>query len=453
MIPCTELIPSVEALELPGDHFIRLEFNLVLIVLIAINATSCKFMILGWLIDVIAGFLLYYGTYSRKKVLNSVDWAQSVDAAVNADGQVVEYYLVLSVLTWFASTLFEAKSCLFLLKIELGSYKVRNLSKKNFVFLLLSVLATGNACWLMLLFTGEVHQSFECVTQDKLLLIYFWMAALAKNFRVFLQGLVFSSRIAAHSWEFLSNEDNKRDMMARMAFSNVITLRVLLWVVDHYGTGEPWTPKLLLTFLSVVLYLLYHLIIIAWFVHNSSLKQTLLAIVTNPRNLPGIFRATVRGYSVTVRTGIHNALNRFTQFLHVQDPHAHPPLPPPRPLAMEEEGPILTPDKNELVASKSVLPSFPGLLYVTDSSVNLHSTKPQHIFHRYDLGFLSTARDGEEYFPDSSSHSQSTCDPDSALPWRQCIPCQDNDHEPLLEEVVMGRVHNIHTVEKSTPVY
>ena len=167
----------------------------MLIVLVAINAASCKFRILGWLIDVVAGVLLYYGTYSRKKLLNSVDWTQNVDAAMNADGQVVESYLVLSMATWIASTLFEVKSCLFLLKIDLGSYRIWSLSKKSFFFLVLSVVATGNACWMMLLFTSEVHQSFECITQDKLLLTYFCMAALAKNGRVFLQGKTFCSYV------------------------------------------------------------------------------------------------------------------------------------------------------------------------------------------------------------------------------------------------------------------
>ena len=106
-------------------------------------------------------------------------------------------------------------------------------------------------------------------------------------------GLVFSSRIAAHSWEFLPKDNKKREMMARMAFSNLITLRVLIWV--YYHIGEPWTPKLLLTFLSVFLYLFYHLVIIAWFVRNSSLKQSLFTI-TEARHLPGIYCTTVRDH-------------------------------------------------------------------------------------------------------------------------------------------------------------
>ena len=172
-------------LSLAGDNFIRLEFNLVLVVLVAVHVTSCKFLNLGWLINLIAGVLLCYGTYSRKRILSSSDWSLNAISAVNADGQAVENYLVLSLLTWIASTLFEIKSFTFLFKIGLGSYKMWKLSKKDFVFLLLSVLASANASWVMLQFTSEVHQSFECITRDELLLIYFFMAALAKNIRVF----------------------------------------------------------------------------------------------------------------------------------------------------------------------------------------------------------------------------------------------------------------------------
>ena len=236
-----------------------------------------------------------------------------------------------------------------------------------------------------------------------------------------------------------------------MAFSNVITLRVILWIVDHYHIGEPWTPKLFLTFLSVIFYLLYHLVIIVWFIYNSPLKQTLLVTV------PGIFCTTVRGCIVVVRTRIQQAHNYFNQLFHVQDGHAHP-LPPP-PLVTEERGPSLTPDKNELVTSKYVLLPFSDpCVCVTNLPVNLHSTEPQHMFQRYELSYPSasygpsTSVVEECFTTDFRLDSQHGCDKDSPL-WRQCKPCQDNDHKQLMEAVVIGKVCNVNTVEKSSPVY
>ena len=68
-------------------------------------------------------------------------------------------------------------------------YDARALNKRQICFLTLSLLVSANACWVMLQYSSAVHKSFKGLTNDQSLLLYYLMAAAAKNSRVFLQGM------------------------------------------------------------------------------------------------------------------------------------------------------------------------------------------------------------------------------------------------------------------------
>ena len=159
---------------------------LLLLPVISLTKIPC----LGLLIDAIAALWLVYGTIQRKHILQYAEWTHDACAALNADKQTVEQFLYLSMVSWIASIVFEFKSCKFLWKISLASYRLHGLKGKDIVALLISLLGSANACWVMLNFSSNVHRSFENITQDSVLLVYFCLAAFFKNARIFQQGIL-----------------------------------------------------------------------------------------------------------------------------------------------------------------------------------------------------------------------------------------------------------------------
>ena len=148
-------------------------------------------MIIGYLVDVVACVLLLYGTLVRKQILYESRWTNNFCATSE---ETVYNFFVYSLVSWVASAIIEFKSCKFLIrKIQLGGYDVQTLNMKQLLGLTLSLIVSINACWVMLQYSSAVHRSFERWTDDPWLLLYYLMAASAKNSRVFLQGMSCSS--------------------------------------------------------------------------------------------------------------------------------------------------------------------------------------------------------------------------------------------------------------------
>ena len=100
------------------------------------------------------------------------------------------------VVSWVASIIIEFKLCKILVSFckygsQLSRYDVWTLpkAKVQLVIFVVSAIVTLNACWMMLQFSNAVYKSFEMLTSDPWLLMYYLMAAAAKNCRVFLQGM------------------------------------------------------------------------------------------------------------------------------------------------------------------------------------------------------------------------------------------------------------------------
>ena len=183
------IIPPLDFLI--GDYFVSPEFNIVFIIALAILLLSTKKRYLGYLVDVFAAIYLLYGTYSRKEILRETGWGSDASVAKSpADQRTVYDFLVLSLVSWVASVMLEYRSVEFLLKTGLKRYCVNDLRKKDVGALLLSLVTSANACYVMLSFSSDVHRSFENLTDDPWILFYFSLAALAKNLRVFFQGIL-----------------------------------------------------------------------------------------------------------------------------------------------------------------------------------------------------------------------------------------------------------------------
>ena len=155
----------------------------------AVSLTLLRNPFIGCLVDLVASGLLLYATFARKQILSENNWTSDICSAITANEETVYNFFVYSLVSWVASAIIELKSCKFLIcKIQLSHYDVRTLNKRQLSFLLLSLIASANACWVMLHYSSAVHKSFERLTGDPWLLMYYLMAAGAKNVRVFLQG-------------------------------------------------------------------------------------------------------------------------------------------------------------------------------------------------------------------------------------------------------------------------
>lgn len=167
-----------------GDNFVSPEFNLVLVAAFTLAVRRNTFI--SCLVDIVAGGFLLYATSVRNQIFHKNKWIR--------DETAVYHFLVYCLVSWVASIIIEFKSCKILVSFckygsQLSRYDVWRLPKVHLVIFVLSAIVTLNACWMMLQFSNAVYKSFETLTSDPWLLMYYLMAAAAKNCRVFLQGM------------------------------------------------------------------------------------------------------------------------------------------------------------------------------------------------------------------------------------------------------------------------
>ena len=150
--------------------------------------TIAKLPIINILIDLVASVGLLYGTHCRKELLRGADLVSNPSAGMQADENKVYLFLSMSITCWMASSVLEIRSVRFLHKISLGSYNVCDMPWAGRARLIVGLLASANSCWVMLNYSSKVHKSFDGISRDNWILVYFCCAAFAKNIRVFFQG-------------------------------------------------------------------------------------------------------------------------------------------------------------------------------------------------------------------------------------------------------------------------
>ena len=170
-----------------GDNFVSPEFNLVLVAAFTLAVRRNTFI--SCLVDIVAGGFLLYATSVRNQIFHKNKWI--------SDETAVYHFLVYCLVSWVASIIIEFKSCKILISFgsQLSCYDVWRLPKVQLVIFVLSAIVTLNDCWMMLQFSNTVYKSFEMLSSDPWLLMYYLMAAVAKNCRVFLQGMSCSHTI------------------------------------------------------------------------------------------------------------------------------------------------------------------------------------------------------------------------------------------------------------------
>ncbi len=169
------------------NEFIPIPFHLVLTIVLYLILKNRVLHKIAWLVDLVAAFSLLYGTYYRTQALEGRNVALCEKASAS-DNVWISKYLVLSVVSWISLFVLEAKTCLQLVGTVLGKFYCPVRSKSQILKFCGCFLLASNSVVVMLHFCTDVHQTFEYLTNETTLILYYWIAAIAKILSVFMQG-------------------------------------------------------------------------------------------------------------------------------------------------------------------------------------------------------------------------------------------------------------------------
>ena len=140
----------------------------------------------AWLVDIVAAGSLLYGTYTRTRILEGRNWANR-ETAITSDYRAVTNYFVLSVTSWIALFILEGKTCIQMFGTVFGKFRYP-VNVPQVVKFFVCFLLASNSVLVILHFCTDVHQTFEHLTSETPLILYYWIAAFTKVTSVFIQG-------------------------------------------------------------------------------------------------------------------------------------------------------------------------------------------------------------------------------------------------------------------------
>ena len=171
-----------------GDNFIPPAFHSILILTVYLCMQTKIVGGLTWLIDIFAAIFLLVGTYLRTLILDGKTWSHDCEAAQSSDYKVVSKYFIFSLMSWLALVVLETKSCVYISKAYFGKIDLKKRTPLQWVKFFCYFLIAANSVLVMLHFCTDVHQTFEHLTNETWLILYYWVAAVVKTLSVLLQG-------------------------------------------------------------------------------------------------------------------------------------------------------------------------------------------------------------------------------------------------------------------------
>ena len=143
-------------------------------------------LIFSWSADMFACGLLLFGTFVRMSILDGKTWSHDCHNALSSEYEVVAKYLISSVASWVSIIILDGKSCVYIL--SQSSWKIE--LPKTFSEAIKFVFFWGlgvNSVLLLIHFCSDVHKTFEYLTDEGLLILYFHIAATLKVASVLTQ--------------------------------------------------------------------------------------------------------------------------------------------------------------------------------------------------------------------------------------------------------------------------
>lgn len=182
---CVVLVSTIT-----GENYVSPQFHLIIFIVARLCSSTLTWIrtsTLTWIIDIFASVFLFFGTYERKKILEVQSWTHDCHAAQTSDYEPVSNYFVFSLVSWLAIVILETNSCIYVLNAAFGRIRM-NRTIGQWLKVCGSFVFAANSVIVMLHFCTDVHQTFDCLTKDVGLVLYFWVAAFIKTSSIFLQG-------------------------------------------------------------------------------------------------------------------------------------------------------------------------------------------------------------------------------------------------------------------------
>lgn len=171
---------DAELVQRPGDHFVSLPFNLV--ILVTLGLISVHSRRLGCLICFIAFGTYLYSTVKQNSVYNEATWREQLGVPCSAVTQLdVSDFLVLGLVRWISSLLFAAFVCKAVCRLLRASNVPRILRRTSF-----TVIPT---CAAVLYREVSELNTLRPITGDWGIYYHFGFAQVMEAVRAALQGI------------------------------------------------------------------------------------------------------------------------------------------------------------------------------------------------------------------------------------------------------------------------
>jgi hypothetical protein len=245
--------------------------------LVALNSYKRRNGIPAVVVDVLSSILLLYSSYSRTVIIRNTELTKWVINFCAKGAEALIYnYLVLSVVSWVASSVLEFSSSLNLAKL----YKTQQRrlivrfpniewSPSRFIVLATATFCTGISLALTFVLWGFVQRSLGSLAQDAVVLVFLTVAAFLRLTRQLMEGVTLITGIATK--EFKWRNPNSKILFGRIAFSSFVLLIHSSCLTYTFASEEKkvWGIAQYTIFMGLCVDVIFRLFACSWATLNS----------------------------------------------------------------------------------------------------------------------------------------------------------------------------------------
>ena len=324
---CAQENPSAVDHSLEDAYKVGMEFDICLFfvffrTLVALNSRRCRSRLPAVIVDVLSSLLLLYSTYNRTLIIRNTDLSQWVSGlCAEGAGALIYNYLVISMVSWIASSVLEFSSSLNLGKVY--ETKQRRLTSRfsslntgRFIVLMAATFCAIISLALTLVLWGFVQRSLGGLAEDATVLVFLTIAALLRLTRQLMEGVTLITGIATR--EFKWRNPNSQILFGRIAFSSFVLLIHSSSLTYTFATQEKkvWGAAQYTIFMGLCVDIVFRLFACSWATLNSCCLARLARLLVNSH---AFFHCATTWFMPVVNVtrrcvrGVKYALAKFVQ--------------------------------------------------------------------------------------------------------------------------------------------
>ena len=245
--------------------------------LVALNSRKRRNRIPAVVVDVLSSIFLLYSSYNRTVIIRNTELTKWVrDVCAEGAGALIYNYLVLSLVSWVASSVLELSSSLNLAKLYKTQQRRLNVrfaniewSPSRFIVLATATICTGISLTLTFVLWGFVQRSLGSLAQDAVVLLFLTIAAFLRLTRQLMEGVTLITGIATR--EFKWRSPNSKILFGRIAFSSFVLLIHSSCLTYTFASQEKkvWGTAQYTIFVGLCVDVIFRLFACSWATLNS----------------------------------------------------------------------------------------------------------------------------------------------------------------------------------------